>query len=70
MKYIIAITFNQHTDYIMDGRSYSVNGEIYVPVTSDSSEAKRYSSMAQAIKGSQRKGANMWGSIEIKEVKE
>ena len=70
MKYIVSITYNGHTDYIAEGRNYTVNGSEYVPVTNRADEAKRYKTRKLAERASHRKGENMWGRIEIKEVEE
>ena len=71
MKYIVSITYNlNHTEYIAEGRSYTVNGSLYVPVTGVYAEAKRYKTRAFAERASKRSGENMWGRIEINEVDE
>ena len=70
MKYIIAITYNQHTYYVAEGRNYTINGSKYVPITVFVSKAKRYKTRKIAEKASKRSGENMWGRIEIVEVEE
>lgn len=70
MAYIVAITVQYHTDYIADGKNYVVNGNSYVPLTCRIQEAKRYKTFALAQRASLRKGENMFGTIEIKEVGE
>lgn len=46
-------------DYITDGRSYTVNGEVFVPLTTRYWEARKYPTLASAVNASKRKGANM-----------
>lgn len=70
MKYIISVTYNQHTDYVAEGNNYTINGSTYVPMTGFASEAKRYKTRKLAERASNRKGENMWGRIEIVEVEE
>lgn len=68
MAYIVAITEQYHTDYIAEGKTYVENGSVYVPLTSRIQEAKRYKTFALAQRASLRRGENMYGTIEIKEV--
>lgn len=68
MKYIVSITYNNRTEYIAEGRTYTVNGSAYVPLTEFMNEAKRYRTRKLAERGSQREGENMYGRIEIIEV--
>ena len=68
MKYVVAISYDKHTDYIADGRSYTVQGQIYVPLTSRIDEAKRYTTRASATKAANRSGDNMWGRKKIIEI--
>lgn len=70
MKYIIAINYSNHTDYVAEGKNYTVNGSMYVPITGFMSEARRYKTRKIAEKASKRSGENMWGTIEIVEVEE
>lgn len=70
MKYIVSITFNNHTEYIAEGRNYTVNGSTYVPFTERMGEAKRYKTRNLAERASERSGENMYGSVNIVEVEE
>lgn len=70
MKYIIAINYNTHTDYVAEGKNYTVNNSTYVPITSNASEAKRYKTHKIAERASKRNGENMWGTIKIIEMEE
>ncbi len=70
MKYIIAINYNGHTDYVAEGKNYTVNGSSYVPLTGSIDEARRYKTHKIAERASKRDGDNMWGTIEIVEVEE
>lgn len=70
MKYIIATNYNGNTDYVAEGKNYTVNGLTYVPITRFKSEAKRYKTRKIAERASKRSGENMWGTIEIVEVEE
>lgn len=70
MKYIVSITFNCHREYIAEGRNYTVNGEIYVPLTEKMDEAKRYKTGNTARRAIMRRGENMNGRIDILEVEE
>ena len=70
MKYIVSITFNNHTEYIAEGRNYTVNGSTYVPFTEFMVEAKRYKTRNLAEKASERRGENMCGRVKVVEVEE
>jgi len=70
MKYIIKITYNGHSEYVADGKTYVVNGEPYIPLTSRQAEAKRYTSRGRAERASERNATNTYGNIEIVEVEE
>lgn len=70
MKYIVKITLNNHSDFIMEGNSYTLHGERFVPLTERFAEAKRYSTYKIAKRASERHGENMYGTIEILEVDE
>ena len=70
MKYIVSITYNNHTEYVAEGKNYTVNGSTYVPLTESRAEAKRYKTRNLAERASKRNGENMWGEIKIVEVEE
>ena len=71
MAYVIAVIDNHyHTEYIAEGRNYTVGGESFVPFTPKIQEAKRYKTYALAQKASLRSGENMYGTIKIKEVED
>ena len=53
MGYVVRV--GKH-DYIAKGRSYTVDGEVFVPLSSHSWEAKEYSTLASAVNASNRKG--------------
>lgn len=68
MAYVIRITEQYCRDYIAEGKNYTVNGELFVPVTERIQEAKRYKTLGLAQRASLRKGENMHGVIEIIDV--
>lgn len=70
MKYIVSVTFNNHTEYIAEGRNYTINGATYVPFTQLTVEAKRYKTRNLAERASERRGENMYGEIKIIEVED
>ena len=65
MSYVVRI---DGTDFIADGRNYTVQGESFVPFTGRFADAKRYKTYKMAEKASKRSGENMRGKIEIVEV--
>jgi hypothetical protein len=72
-KYIVRICFSDGSrpEYIANGKSYTMQGETFVPFTTDQAKARRFSTYAAAKKASMRRGANMdMGSPEIVEVVE
>ncbi len=68
MNYVVRITENNHSDYIAEGRTYQVNGSLYVPLTSRIDEAKKYKSIKSAERASRRSGENIRGTIDIVKV--
>lgn len=52
-------------EYIADGKSYVVQGNLYVPFTSSFKDARKYQTYAAARKASQRRGENMYAHIVI-----
>lgn len=68
MRYVVAVISNGMTDFIADGRNYTVNGESFVPFVGRIAEAKKYKTRKFAERASNRNGANMYGEIEIIEV--
>lgn len=70
MKYIVSIIENNHTEYIAEGKNYTVNGAVYVPLTERKNEAKRYKTGNVARRAIMRRGENMVGRIDILEVEE
>lgn len=68
MAYVVKIIEKYSTDYIAEGRTYTVNGEHFVPLTSKIKEAKKYKTFALAQRASLRNAENLYGTIEIIEV--
>ncbi len=52
-------------EYIADGKSYTVQGETFVPLASSFRHARKYETYAAAKRASQRKGENMYEHIVI-----
>lgn len=52
-------------EYIADGKSYIVQGQMFVPFASSFNHARKYDTYAAAKKASMRKGENMYGHITI-----
>ncbi len=68
MKFIVSITDNGCVSYIAPGKNYKVNNETYVCLTTRIGEERRYKTRSAAEKAANRRGANMYGIIEILEV--
>ena len=64
MSYIVRVG----SDYIAEGKSYTVQGESFVPFTGRFEDAKKYKTYKMAERASKRSGENMWGEISIIEV--
>ena len=64
MSYVIRVG----SDYIAEGKSYTVQGESFVPFTGRFEDAKKYKTYKMAERASKRSGENMRGEISIIEV--
>ena len=56
MAYVVRVG----NEYIADGKSYTVQGALFVPFASSIKHARKYETYAAAKRASQRKGENMY----------